>query len=325
MKFVIVLSMLVFSFVAVEAAGTIVFLNGTSSAGKSSIRRVLPGFLEGPTQIVDFDRVAREILYNMVKERGYTPDSNLDLLTFIAICPESFLNKQDIIDLYPAAQKKAYDLIRRFFLDGSNVITETLVSGAYDTRICLEALHDLPVMFTFVYCSPKVLLNHVLDRNQSDDKDEHRGDILEPFILFSEVYKRAEDNDCCIDIICKNDIDTLFDRIAESIGTDDQNKEAYLRVNTVRNAFKKKFELDVQQEARIAPILEYDCIINTNSLSPQECAKQFVHDLCFLEPNALKKNYGKIKNIPILRDERSSQELVGLSIWQRAKSQNVNE
>ncbi len=302
-----------------SSAGTIIFLNGTSSAGKSSIRRALPALLEDHTEIVDIDQVALEMLQTIIKERHYMPDKNLDIFSLVASVPESILSKQDVIDLYPAAQKKAYELIRKFFLEGKNVITETVVFGYYDTRQCLDALHDLPVMFAFVYCSPKILLKHVLERNQLDDKGEHR-DILIPFTHFLDVCKKQEEGDYRIDTMTREGINALFDSISLNMNCDCQNEELSGAIHSLHARFISTFKLHEKSEVGISPILNYDCIINTEAMSSQECAEQILRDAHFSKKNALERNYNIMKDIPVSGDERSSLEYSGYTIWQKAKT-----
>lgn len=299
-------------------AGTIFFLNGTSSAGKSSITRILPALLKEPTEIVDIDAVALELLQITLQNRNYKFNQSLDIFSLIESTPESILSKQDIINLYPTAQKKAYELVRKFFLEGKNVITETVVFGAYDTRQCMQALHDLPVMFIFVYCSPTILLKHILARNQSGDEAESR-DILASFFMFLEVCKKHKEGDYCIDSMNIIEINSLFDSIHSSLDGSHTNETISLQVNALRDNFLHIFELDKFDNAMVAPMLQYDCVINTNLSTPKDCAAEIVLNASSSRKNAIEKNYIIVKDKLALPNEKSSLELAGNVIWDFAK------
>jgi len=317
------ISILTIFFFTASNAGTIVFLNGTSCAGKTSIRKALLESLEGPTESVDIDQVALEMLQDMVKERGHTPNLTHDVFTLIAHCPENVLSKQDLIALYPAAQKKSYDLVRKHYLAGKNVVTETVVFGDYDTRVCLESLHDLAVMFCFVYCSPEILFKHLLARNQSGDKADRRS-ILMPFTLLLEICKKEDNLVRCIDMIDRTDMNAMFDAMAHSSYVDDQSGQMSIKVNDLRDLFLSKFGLHQQQKVGIAPLLEYDHIAKTNVLSSKECAQKIIAAARTSQQNAIEKNYKVIQNVTALPDERSSLEWCGLTIWQTGKGQLVD-
>jgi len=134
------------------APGSIILLNGTSSAGKSSLAAVLVARFTSPCAVVSYDDFHRAY-------RG--PRA-------------SFLT-----EFYRHARKVSDA--------GTNVIIDTVEFDRDADRYC-AVLNCSNVVRTVVYCPLPAIHKRVDRRNASDDPYDHRG-VLLAFQQFVEMYR----------------------------------------------------------------------------------------------------------------------------------------
>ena len=110
--------------------GKIIFLNGVSSSGKSTLAKVLQSRLSEP-----FYLLANDIFCN--------------------ISPEKFIDI-NMMETYDRALMGMYYTIKTFSDIGINAIVDDVLlkDNNYDRlKQCVELLHDYPVLFVHVICS----------------------------------------------------------------------------------------------------------------------------------------------------------------------------
>jgi len=111
--------------------GSIIWLNGVSSSGKSTLAKALQDRLSEPFYVL----------------------AN-DMFTDDPVCPVKFVDI-DANDTYQRALMGMYHAVKGFSDTGINVIADDvlLIENGYD-RLgqCVELFHDYPIMFVHVTC-----------------------------------------------------------------------------------------------------------------------------------------------------------------------------
>lgn len=107
--------------------GNIIFLNGVSSSGKTSLAKMLQSKLEEPFYWVSCD-------------------------AFCNMWPEKFM-QTDPIKTYLRIQSGMHHTIKLFSDMGINAIVDHVLVEPYKTlEECVSLLHDYPVLFVHVVC-----------------------------------------------------------------------------------------------------------------------------------------------------------------------------
>jgi len=120
--------------------GKIIFLNGVSSSGKSTLAKTLQDRLEEPFYLIAND-------------------------TFTMMSPEKFVRINDI-ETYDRILKGMYHTIKIFSDMGINTIADDVFFTVGYDRLgeCLELLHDYSVLFVRVECPAEELRRREKER-----------------------------------------------------------------------------------------------------------------------------------------------------------------
>ena len=120
--------------------GKIIFLNGTSSSGKTSLATKLQEILEGIYYHVQIDTFC-----DMMHEKYYDKD---------------FINTEN------SAASIMHNFILSLCRNGENVIVDTVIENHHENWLkeCVELLHDMPVTFVKVNCPLHELERRELER-----------------------------------------------------------------------------------------------------------------------------------------------------------------
>lgn len=124
--------------------GKVIFLNGTSSSGKSSLATKLQEILE---------------------EKFY----HVQLDTFCDMIHEKFFDSE-FIDTENEAASTMHNFILNLSKAGKNVIVDTVIENHHASWLmeCVELLHDAPVTFVKVTCPLHELERREVERGNRD-------------------------------------------------------------------------------------------------------------------------------------------------------------
>jgi len=143
--------------------------------------------------------------------------------------------------------------------NGYNVIIDT-----HDLHFLIDEAADIHVVIALVYCSPEKLIEHVGQRNTTDNAKNHRK-LKFVFAEYCAKYKAVKKEQGYIDILDK-------DRLKNNYGF-----FVAFALKTIINTF---FVTKEQRMAYIAPILQkYDCLINTGKTSVVDGAAKIKQEL----------------------------------------------
>lgn len=124
--------------------GKIIFLNGTSSAGKSSLATKIQEVLEDK-----FYHVQLDTFLDMIHEKYFDSD---------------FVNNEN------EAASIMHNFIVALSRAGKNVIVDTVIENHHESWLkeCVELLHELPVTFVKVICPLQELERRELERGDRE-------------------------------------------------------------------------------------------------------------------------------------------------------------
>jgi chloramphenicol 3-O phosphotransferase len=230
-----------FSFFAwlnvLAAPGLMVLLNGTSSAGKSSLAEVMVRESGAKYEVVSFDDFYRAYL-----EKNHLTRMNLEQ-------HEDFL-----LSFYRHARERS-DM-------GKNVIIDTVeFDRAYD-RYC-DILNCSNVIKAVVYCPPQHLLKRIEKRNNSGDPSSRRP-VLLAFQQFLELYKpQTSPEELVVEKTSTRVIRAALEEAGKKAGNTRQYQALY-------KDYIRVFGIDKDRESIIVVKGKYDLVINTRANSKQE-------------------------------------------------------
>lgn len=262
------------------SAGTVILLNGTSSAGKSSIAQELKkALLPNNVEILSIDIVFYEVAREIIKERGYAVDPNKSWTELCESLPEELvLSEKEII---PRAEKKLYEKIKHHAASDKYVILDAVICNTKHAEKWAVALDGLVVQKVLVYCTPTKLLEHVIQRNTDINEEEHRP-LTQPFFQFFKMFTiQKSGTDQYIEEINPQALETLITKnFADPMPT--MNEGDLKRAKKVIENYQPKFACKTgEQTIKIVPepFVTYDIVVNAGTSSAKECAQQIIKKL----------------------------------------------
>lgn len=253
------------SFIVIEASidraaiiksGTIILLNGTSSAGKSSIIKELQNIYENSFSVVSIDGFIRERSINW---------------------------SEDTID-WDDLWTKFYTHIKNLSESGQAIVIDT---------VCYEegyqkynAILGTQLIKILVYCPLDIIIEHVEERNNSGDADERRSlcQACEQFLSLYSAQNSSED--IIIDTIDSSRILYVLDKVKEETDRwsqerkDGDETDYQKRCTEVYQGFEKKFHVSEVNEISLIQIYPWDFIVTTGINSSAIAAQQIA---CFID------------------------------------------
>lgn len=257
--------------------GVLLLLDGTGSAGKSSIGRELQNGLPDAVflseELLVFN--AYDHLLSKHKLQPARPLHNIgELIRYRQTLPPATQAalKQEFQRTGEAYMKRdTRRLIQQILGQGRHtIILDNTLWQPELVREWQEETKDYNTFHVIVYCPLKNLLEHIQSRNRSPESYEHR-DVALPLEMYFSMYRPAGPK-------TRNVIDTLE---RSAVLRDLRNCFAYQKSLTGQNTpnsleqnYLHRSQLDTRSKVKIAPFFDYDLIVNTATSSPQACARE---------------------------------------------------
>ncbi len=224
-------------------AGMIILLNGTSSAGKTTLTQALNAIYEN---------------YEVAHIDNYTRRHNQG--SFKTKCHGFYTEIKDVA------------------LAGQNIIVDTVLYhdhyAAYDDLLTNRDQKNKPIKLIkiLVYCSIDSIVDHVRKRNELSNSLDHRT-VHQALIGFLSLYtiKNAK-HSTMIDTI-----DSLQAKIAlkKAMSTIHPQAHKYLkRLAKINQKVMHQFNLNKVNKVTIYPQHSWDLIVNTSNQTPEQLAQQ---------------------------------------------------
>lgn len=252
--------------------GKILLLNGTSSAGKSSIAKKLHERLGLSSMIMSIDDFMRAETMQKAQEFGCTIGAGdfkswwIDLQVIIEHLPVD-----DRDTYFRTCLLKFYHEIKQHVLAGKLVIVDKVLECTNDFY---DVLGDLPLIMTLVYTPLHKVLKNLMQRNRSKDAYHRRvfaSAMRQFYVLYRPPYEDLETDDQVLDIIDIADLQGSCDFLRDEAYWEPEKVERFCR------SFMYKFTDDTPKKIAIIPVLDYDCIVNTEKLLLDVCVERLAN------------------------------------------------
>lgn len=299
------LLLIVLCLLSASLNAAIIFLNGTSSAGKSSIAAQLQKELDDAYTVVSIDdfmleSLTKEIRKLKIIDKKTNPKSIWEVRYYVDQLPED--QSKDIHaylkEFNSDSARRMYNHIVRLAKNGENVIVDHVLTHDHDILNCMQRLNRFDTAFVLVYCPLDVLPKRVEARNNSGIvKEKRKLDCV--FSLFSYIYAPCDKGDH-LDTLYLKDFKYLIDSV----------KDNFIKVekfSRFKDLMYNRLKFSNADTVHIKPKLSYDLIVDSGSKSPEDCAKQ-IKD--FMRKN---KEYNAVsKNLEAIRTSINSYVCVDL-------------
>ena len=256
--------------------GTIVLLNGTSSAGKSTILQEFHR-LEPAYKILKIDDWFPAILHARATELGWRSSSGQDPWLFLY----DYLYRKTGKHYFATQAREAlfndspkfFQVAQEIALQGHNVIIDTVLEYEKEYTIFFEFFKHNTHVAVLVYCPLDVLLKRVQERNASGVADEERT-AFQSFEQFPAIFKIQEhDFELPLDVVQTQVIEKSLERAMADL-IDNNIPKAYLpKLKLFKKKFIQQFKLHECKEIILVPRHRYDFVCNSGKNSPQELAR----------------------------------------------------
>lgn len=232
--------------------GTIILLNGTSSAGKSSIVKELQNIYEHSFSVASIDGFIRERSIDWSNDKIDWDDLWIQFYTHI----KSISDSGKIILIDTVCYEKEYEKYNAIL--GSQLIK------------------------ILVYCPLDIIINHVEKRNNLGDTDEHRS-LYQACKQFLSLYSAQNlSENFIIDQIDSTRIMYVLDKVKEETNKWSQEKKDgdetdYQKTYTeIYQEFEEKFHLHEVDTINLIQIYSWDFTVtagtNSSAITAQEIA-----------------------------------------------------
>jgi chloramphenicol 3-O-phosphotransferase len=280
--------------------GTVILLNGTSSAGKSSIAQELQKTLDYSCEFVGIDKNVNEPALNTIieyvqqKTKEPVTKENIDDIAE-KLVKDGTTTQEDLDNFYGQASNKLFNgmiqKIKDFTQNGKNVIFDTIIGDDSEQEIvrAFEQFRGENVLFLLVYCPFQELAKRIAARNSGDKLEQRDFSIV--WRQFGGLYKAAQPSDAPIlETLSKNTVTDLVQLHARSEFEEEKEFNEFL------SELLENLSLNNHEIVRITSSYKYDLIVNNATQSPAECAQQ-IRD--FMQQGnaytAFQKNFNEFK------------------------------
>ncbi len=267
-----------------NSSGIVVVLNGTSSAGKSSIINELYKKLGNNFERVQIDDFLWPQLINKAQALGYIlkstngKDAEQVIMNELPQEQRNALFKFFDDEGWFSGKQALSKAVRQYAISGKNVIIDTVISDKFgnpEAQDFAQQMDGIKAIYVLVYCSLDKLYEFVEARNASGDAGEKRS-FAQSVSQFPYMYQLAKESDQHpVDFISKSTFNKVLELVEkEFMNTPSNGRES---LSSIKDILTQKFELDTDKDpVPVTGMLDYNLIVNTGKYSPEECADQIV-------------------------------------------------
>lgn len=256
--------------------GLILLLNGTSSAGKTTVLKELKRIKPKLAQLSVDDYFPQQ-LKEKAHELGWEEASKINPWLFMRL----YINQKmggayfdtqvrqllftEIPPFYPIAQEIART--------GKDVIIDTVLEYESAYQQAFKFFKDSRLTLILIYCPLDTILERVKSRDTSGNKQEFRPVFL-PFEQFPAMYKVQENShEPIVDIIKTATMKAALEIAIQEFINQNNSLEYTPKLQAFKQDFIRHFKLDEQEEIALTPRHRYASIFNSKLQSPLEIAQ----------------------------------------------------
>jgi chloramphenicol 3-O-phosphotransferase len=282
-NFMCLVSIFLFTGVIAHTTNNIIILNGTSSAGKSSIKEELSKILGQQWASFSIDNYVVQEFKRLYPAASSYPDSideaqiDKDITKFQSTQVGKYLCGKEPLD-------KMIQDTKTVLARGKNVIIDiTLYGEKFD--YLLENLQSYNIKLVMIYCSPTRILDRVECRNQEartkrtslEKKLSHRT-VTRAIRGFAALYQPTNVENH-LGKITRKDLATILDRAVQDFYMADIGKAT---PSDFAQAIAANFGFQDNDSVGITPIRLHDIVVNNSNDTPVGVAQKIVAQLNLL-------------------------------------------
>ena len=165
--------------------GSIIFLNGTSSSGKTSIARALQSLFEVPFLHVSVDNFLETM-----------PPSFVNYLSGVTEPSESELER--LRTYFPRVLAGTHASVAALASEGNNLIVDYVFEQPSDLLRCVKRLAEFSVLFVGVHCSLEELERREKQRDRRPGLAKHQFEVVHAYAIYDiEVDTTSTSTETC--------------------------------------------------------------------------------------------------------------------------------
>jgi hypothetical protein len=199
------------------------------------------------------------------------------------VANRDFITSSEIQKMSAESREELCKIARASCEQGNIVIID---APAYNQQIDFykQALADLKVKWALIYCPISTLVERVISRNEISGITGQCS-ILQALDQFSQFYSNK--TDCSIDILSQETLHTTCSKAREQHAIMQDRIPDFLKsiqkaicpfdCDNIQKSMLEKFALNDNAETIIGPVIQHDCIVNTELNSSASRAKAIIN------------------------------------------------
>jgi len=201
-----------------SARSWVLILNGTSCSGKTTLARNFQKIIQQPTEVLQLDTEADELLKEELEPLGYCYDGKTSVRDWFDSLPKEVKKQFNYVNdnvKWVILQKRLIKKAQKLDHTGVNVIIDTGLKNKADYELFATKLPSDHTYFVLLYAPIKQLLKNLIARNDSDNSKEEQRPPLGPFYqFFFLLAERCEvTSPEKLDILTKEDFEFVFEQL----------------------------------------------------------------------------------------------------------------
>lgn len=271
-------------FYSSTSAQKIIFLNGTTTSGKSSIAKELENLLVEKQLDVAIVAIDSFIVPAILKELAWRWANSF----FTGTASINLITPDEMKEIALNCRKDLCFAVQEAYSQGKTVIIDDVMYRQDQIDFYNEAFQGFNVYKVLVYCPISTLINRVIQRNNASGLTEQRS-VYQALDQFSNLYKKEGNRQLGISVLSRPDLESACSkaldehRIMQSKIPDIlkgvQNAICPFSIDQIKQSMLDTFAFNNYREVIIGPSLEYNCIVNTETNDGFSCAKKIMDSL----------------------------------------------
>lgn len=260
----------------------IIILNGTTTAGKSSVALDLKALLEAQSTAVEIFAIdtfmVPKIQWALVLNR-FNPFN-------VCVANADLLTPTDILEMGKESQVELCMAVKAAYAQGKTVIIDASIYRKDQIDFYQQALANLKVTWALVYCPLATLVERVIKRNQTSKIIEQRS-VFQALDQFGRLYKNTNNNP--IDVLSQENLYIACDKAQQTHSAMQNTIPDFLRgiqnvicpfgIDRIQKSLLENFELMSNGKVLINSIMQHDCVVNTGLYNSTTCARAIVKSI----------------------------------------------
>lgn len=253
--------------------GLVIVLQGTTSAGKSSIQVCLETLLQDYNVcIVRIDDFIWKSVIEEAKLLGFIHENiSLDEIQKTIMINKDIIFAKFKENNWIEPKKELHRAVKKLASEGKIVLVDTVHGDGVDYADFLEQTKDVKIIACQIYCSSCVLAQHVAQRNNLIGYAEKR-DAIFTLQEYCRLYQVATLSDR-IDQISIDDVQASLEIILQDLQSSMPQDIVQKKLDEIRDLYERTFFLHGSTQVAVASKYPYDFVVNTGNNSSEECAQ----------------------------------------------------